>query len=220
MPSNSDGPPSAQARRLTVTRCLPGDNFGVIFLADGPILGLITHWLKGSSQRCFGDTCLPCRSNMDKVWKGYAPAIFYVKAEKHWLPTVLEVSESLELDLRGIVRRGQEWHLTRALAGRKRKPPTIGRWIRQLHADSLPPAFPTDQAVRVVYHDNLIETDVPSPLAARSMVEPLQLNPHGLPDKEQAPSVEEIARRREQIARLISQPRTNGIGAMPEGGKQ
>ena len=46
---------------------------------------------------------------MGKSGKGYAHAEIYSRAIKAWNPVVLEITEHLELDLRGQYARGQVW---------------------------------------------------------------------------------------------------------------
>lgn len=72
--------------------------------------GLQIHWIKGASVWCQGKDV--CRHHHEKlIWKGYCCVEDWNQAGNLWVPRVLEITESLDQDFRGVFRRGQIWEL-------------------------------------------------------------------------------------------------------------
>lgn len=135
--------------------------------------GLFTHYKPGKgSVICLGDkTCETTLHKLDRLWKGYACAEVWGEKTQKWWPTVLEISESLELDFRGLFKRGQMWEIWRDHPI-KRKPSKItGKLHEQLDPASLSPAFDLFPILRGLYHVNQVVLDARNPLPDRVMGE-------------------------------------------------
>jgi len=173
---------------LRFLRFLPGETWQVRFLADG-LLGLLTHWDKRQSRPCLGKECPTGLHQQPSYWKGYAPVLVWQARSKNWLPTVLEVTEHLELDLRGRRLRGEEWKLTRDEQTGKHKTPVMGEHIQTL--EKVPSAFEIKPCLIHLYHSTDLVFGAKNKLPARSMIEategppPLEAGPaDGLPPDE------------------------------------
>lgn len=213
-------PTSEPARRLSVLRVAENSKEQILVLADGPVKGFITHFTKGQSQACRGEEC-GCQSSMvNSLWKGYHPVMRFDRQGNCWIPTVLEVTEALELDFRGKFFRGQEWELSRGIITKKRKPAIFGRLIGSRDLPEHCRAFDVSPAVFWIYHDRSLKINLSSPIPQRVMVEPLTMNGPGQHDQaEKKATPEQLANLRKRLGGFLG----NGakeIGAMPEGGDQ
>lgn len=119
--------------RVRVLRLDPGESATVFCLTDGigpemnRVGGTFGHYFKGAWQPCIPEICPAAAHSQPRFWRGYVAAFRQDKASKCWVPCVLEVSESLELDMRGRYAAHQLWDISRAKASGKRKPPYVGR---------------------------------------------------------------------------------------------
>ena len=131
--------------------------------------GLFTHFYRGRSYYCCGKDCRVPSHAIDCTWRGYTPALILTnKAGKlYWRPHCLEITEHLELDMRGIFARGQLWEIYRRMGKRGDREPVEGR----LHDDpppaDLPPAFDVLPCLRAVHHRTDVELCHPSPMPPR-----------------------------------------------------
>jgi len=134
----------------------------------GAARGVITHWGKGRSYPCPGEES--CRTHLQSVWKGYAPAQRWFQADGLWRPVVFEMTEALvevcgTEDLRGKV-----------LAVHRQKT-KYGKF--QVSADELipadpmmiPAAFCVVSAVERLYRTKAIAWDIPAGLFLRETAE-------------------------------------------------
>lgn len=171
-PSRADG---ARTPRLRVFRIDPGTQWYVRVLSP-EYGGLFYHWVGrgkyGRSHYCQGPDCSPTLHKGRRYWKGYAAVEVWVEAESHWVPTVLEITEHLELDLRGRWKRGQTWILSRAEETAGKPAPVVGQLSEENPPGSVPPSFDVKPALQMLYHEERIHLGEPNPLPARQYVSP------------------------------------------------
>lgn len=219
MSDQSPRPASAPVRRLGVLRIGDGETHDVIFVQGGPILGLLTHYESKRSHACDGDGCQRCRKGMDLVWKGYASVLHWDRAGKQWWPTALEVTESLELDLRGRVFHSGLWQLSRKAPTKPgRHPPIVGLELQRGPAPLMCPTLDILPAVHWLYHDYTIELTVPSPIPARATVSAIAA-PSATEIANPPPKPEERATVKFTDRFKQSSPLTNGIAKNVKGGE-
>jgi hypothetical protein len=170
-PVPSQGPGEGR-RPLRVFRVEPGVEAIVRILSPvRSIVGIMTHWSKGRSLYCSPEGCAECRARSRRYWKGYLAALGWVEPSGCWLPIVLEVTESLELDMRGVIKRGQDWKLSRDREAKKQRQPVRGELRDQLDERELPRAFDFLPVLLNLYHELFMAVDVPNPMPGRVMVE-------------------------------------------------
>jgi len=144
----------------------PGGQFVRMLSPD--YKGLFTHYMKGRSHYCVGESCRIPTHATDRTWKGYVAAELLLRAPKPvWVPICLEITEYLELDFRDIYARGQLWELYKQDDGKGKKAAVTGR----LHPDPAPAElrkpFDIIPCLRSIYHRDVIDLKHPSPLPAR-----------------------------------------------------
>lgn len=163
-------PPRAPMRALRVLSIAPATTYHVMFLAD-EYGGCFTHYKK-KSHYCKGTDCPAWLHNCgDTTWKGYAPVVVWNSARNVWMPWVLEMTESLELDLRGILRRGQIWEIWRDPLGKK-STPVEGKLLEEdRDASRIPKAFDIVPVLRGLYHLTQIDLTSRNPMPPRTLVE-------------------------------------------------
>lgn len=103
-----------------------------------------------------------------RYWRGYVAALVWDRAAKKWLPTVLEVSESLELDMRGIYSPGQVWEISRGQKQKDKKPPYVGRLVDQSLSLAIFAPFDVRPIVEGLYHCRGMQLDQPSDREGRT----------------------------------------------------
>jgi hypothetical protein len=162
--------PDAQMNILRVFRVEPGTVWWIRTLSDH-YGGIITHWHRGRSHYCVGKECNPIMHRGDKIWKGYAPVEIFLEDRKKWFPFVLEISEHLELDFRGIYRRGQIWELFRSADDGKKKLGCEAILHETCDLKTLPPAFDFTAPVKSLYHTFELDLTVRNPLPPRIIVQ-------------------------------------------------
>jgi hypothetical protein len=178
MPSHPDRPhkPRPESYPLRVFRVKEGCTWTVLCLSER-IGGCFVHWLRGRSFYCDPRGCPPAKHNSDRQWKGYAAAHLWDAPAALWLPIVLEVTESLELDLRGLYARGQLWEVSRPEQSDRRKTPVAGRLIGTRTPRETPAAFDVKDVLRHLYHTDVIDLTAKNPLPSRVIVEPFKAPP-------------------------------------------
>lgn len=161
--------PRAPMRALRVLSIAPATTYHIMFLAD-TYGGCFTHYKK-KSHYCKGNDCPAWLHNCgDTTWKGYAPVVIWNAARNVWMPWVLEMTESLELDLREIVRRGQIWEIWRDPLGKK-STPVEGKLIEDdRDPKRVPPAFDIVPVLRGLYHLAQIDLTHKNPMPPRTLV--------------------------------------------------
>lgn len=161
---------------LRVFRVEPGMQICVRLLAS-EIRGVMTHYHRGRSQVCLGDDCPPAMHRDKQFWKGYIASEWYDKKLKLWFPTVLEVTECLELDMRGIIERGQVWELFRHAEAKKGEP-VRGALHETLDASRLREPFDILPVLRTLFHClGAFPMPVKNPLPPRVLIQPASDDP-------------------------------------------
>ena len=168
-PGGADRPASTPLR---VFRIDPGERWSVLML-DRTYGGLFVHWCRGRNLYCDPRGCDGPLHRMQRVWKGYAAAHLWVPRDTFWLPVVLEITESLELDFRGVYGRGQVWELSRDQLSARRKPPVKGKLVEKRPAGQVPDAFDVRSVLMHLYHVDAIDLTSKNPLPPRQLVEPV-----------------------------------------------
>lgn len=130
-------------------------------------VGCFTHYYRGASRYCAGKECRDVmHKSTDKTWKGYA-AVEIHEAGTTWVPFVLELSECLELDMRGRFRRGQVWKILRDQGDGRKPMPMRGILHEDRDPDSFPPAFDIRPVILRLYHVEKIDLSVKNPMPPR-----------------------------------------------------
>jgi hypothetical protein len=131
--------------------------------------GLFTHY-KGKSRYCPGeDLCQLHR--MDRVWKGYCAAEWWLRKERAWRPCVLEITESLELDMRDVFARGQVWEIWKEQKTTKKAPAVMGKMQELCDVKRLRPDFDYRPVLKALYHVDVIDLTKRNPMAPRLLME-------------------------------------------------
>lgn len=155
---------------LRVYRVEEGKTSHVRTLSEGYV-GLFTHYVKRRSLLCRGDQCDQATHKLDRVWKGYAAVERWEADIGKWLPCVLEISESLELDLRGRWRRGQIWEFFRDLPIQGKKQPITGKLQEEHDPAKMPPAFDFKPVLMHLYHTQALPLGALNPMPPRIIVQ-------------------------------------------------
>jgi hypothetical protein len=201
---------NAASVRLEITRLKAGQILSVQFLSPR-YGGLYTHWTRGRSQACRGADCVPAVHKGEQIWKGYVASAVWVDSVKRWHPTVFEITEALELELRGHYARGQIWRLIREPEGKKKRSPVRGKLLETRDERETPPAFDIIPALVVLYHWPELALDAESrlptpvcvvPSAGRAPAATTQAEP-----QKPAPTTFSFAERH--------RAQMNGIGVIP-----
>lgn len=139
----------------------------------GRIVGYLTHWDGGASRVCVGvPDCRPSLHRIETVWYGYLPVERWVEELRLWVPCVLQVTESLELDFRDRLQRGQYWTL--AMKGDKKKGNAArGQLDGPCDPAELPHPFDILPVLRSLYHvPDLQPPKIPNPAPGRVALSP------------------------------------------------
>jgi hypothetical protein len=175
--NGSQEPHSAPDRyALRVLRVDPGQSFK-IRLVSQRYGGLLTHWVRGRSVLCDGNECPALQHRSGTYWKGYALVEQWHGVKALWCPSVLEITENLELDFRGRYKRGQVWLLQRAPQVGRHKTGVFGVLMFEGQQENLRVPFDFLPVLRNLYHVSTIVLDKDNPMPARILVEPVAGNP-------------------------------------------
>lgn len=155
---------------LRVFRVEEGTTVHARTLSDG-YSGLITHYYKKRSLICRGDDCDSMIHKTERVWKGYAAVELWNAATKLWNPWVLEITESLELDLRGKWKRGQVWEFYRDTPTKGKAMPITGKLLEERDPATMPPAFEFRPVLLHLYHVHAIHLGALNPMPPRVLVQ-------------------------------------------------
>lgn len=167
----AENPPTPSRARLAVTRIKEGQKLHVRSLVDA-YGGLMTHY-KGRSVYCDrNNECRLCRTHPDRIWKGYFAAEAWDPVHKWWVPTVMELTERCELDLRHRFARGQTWLFSRAEQVSAKKTPVVASLFEEHDPASVPLPFEIYGALRILYHVQHIDLTTKNPLPDMVFVEP------------------------------------------------
>lgn len=130
----------------------------------------MTHYFRGRSRLCGGDECDAALHKSDRVWKGYAAVELYIQERKKWSPVVLEITENLELDFRGMYTRGQVWELWADPKVKNKNSPVYGKFMEQREESTFPAAFDYVPCLRAMYHVDRIDLSILNPCPPRVIV--------------------------------------------------
>lgn len=177
--------------------------------------GLFYHWNRGRSVYCTGNDCPAHVHKLPRCWKGYCAVELYRQNDAMWVPTVLEVSEHLELDFRHVYKRGQIWQIWRDKPSKKRNEPVQGRLTEECDPDHVPPPFSIVECLLHLYHVEVIDLSAKNPLPDRVIVKPSPAEQ--LPaclrqqHQEHEETADEMARKRQMLRDHLR----NGFGRKP-----
>lgn len=133
--------------------------------------GLLTHFIKGQgTQYCRKELCPAPWHKERLIWKGYLSGETHNFSAERWEPGVLELTESLELDFRGIYCRGQVWEIKRGIKVGRTNPPLVGRLHEQLNEKNLPPAFDYMPVLHHLYRVAPLDLTAKNPLPPRMLI--------------------------------------------------
>lgn len=161
--------PQGNVVALRVFRVEPGQNVFIRVLSES-YCGLLTHFSKGRSVYCKGSECPATVHNVDPTWKGYAAVEIHRPGTQVWVPWVLEITEHLELDMRGIFARGQVWELWAEKQTDKRRPPVQGKLAERRDPLRFPAAFDIVPVIQCLYHNTRLDLQKKNPLPPRVIV--------------------------------------------------
>lgn len=195
---------------LRVFRVPPGKAAKIVLLSKN-VAGVFVHWVKTRSWLCVGMECPANLHKGDRLWKGYVSALLWDQAACHWLPIVAELSEHVELDMRGQMARGQMWEIMRGATVGKRHQPTKAMLIGTQKSSDLPMDYDTMPTLQHLYHAEKIDISFTNPLPARVMVLPFSAPP---PPKRMEESGDDKPISSEELTRGLNQMRQR-LGVMP-----
>lgn len=162
------GRPCADA--LEVFRVACGHTW-FVWLYSYNACGCYTHWIDGRSRYCDPAGCrYKCRTE-ERYWKSYAAAGVFDPDRELYIPVVLEITERLELDLRGVAKRGQRWKLSRAPQDGPSEKPIRGVLDGERLPSETPMAFDVLPVVRRLYHVEALALTQACPLPSIIRVE-------------------------------------------------
>jgi hypothetical protein len=133
--------------------------------------GCFTHWMKQNSQYCDGPRCIWNCAKQRKQWKGYGAADVYDPVAKLYVPFALEITESMELDLRGRWTRGSIWRIHWPFAKKGHNEPKRAEFVRQLDEREVPPVWDVVPCLLNMFHIFSIDLTVKNPMPPRVLVQ-------------------------------------------------
>lgn len=155
-------PPVQLVNQLRIHRTDEDTSWSVRMLSDA-YDGLFTHWLRGRSEYCDPDGCQHCGRRLKRTWRGYCAAEVYLQGLNKWLPTVLELTEALEVEFRGVYQRGQVWRVWRNKETTDDREAVRGELVEYVDPDQLPPAFDYRPPLLKVYAVERIQLGIANP---------------------------------------------------------
>lgn len=185
-------------------------------------LGINTHWLRGRSEYCPGDSCPPGDHRKGSVWKAYAPVEKYLQSKNKWEPWLLEITENLDHEMSGVVKRGQVWQLEKLHLPGRQSLALSGLLIEECNPDTFPQPFDFWPVLVHLFHRTDIRLDVENPMPRRPVATlsegEIPANYRTAPTQpEEKPSPEQLERFRQM--RLKISATANGIGEISRNGK-
>jgi hypothetical protein len=154
---------------LRVLRVEAAETLTVVF-RTASVTGCFTHFVKGRSRYCDPDVCKWGCPRLERTWKGYDLVDCFEPRSSMWVPWVLEITEHLELDLRGRYARGHSWQLARAAEAKDHRSPVVGKFLGVVPADRVQPTVNFDAVLRTLFHVERISLDVRNPMPDRILV--------------------------------------------------
>jgi hypothetical protein len=161
---------------LRVFRVADGARHKVLCLSTWDGQGILTHFVRRRSVYCTGSDW--CKAHKEpSTWRSYLHALVWHPADKTWIPVAFEVTERLELDMRGVYQRGQVWEVCRPRSARGERHAVQGRVAETRPASELPREIDIRPVLCTLYHEPTIEMNVSNPLPAKIIVELENLAP-------------------------------------------
>lgn len=199
-----------RAYRLRILRVGAGEKLCVRMLSKS-IKGVFTHYLEKRSYFCPGQECSCQHSRKPRLWKGYVSSEVYNQERNLWLPVVLELTEYLELDMRGVYQRGQVWQLSREKEEGKKKKPVCGVLLELRDERNFPPAHQILETLRHLFHAMDLQLLYDNPLPARTMVAPSEGEAPEILKRELPPTPEQKAEAAAKLRQFLDErKRLNG----------
>ena len=156
---------------MKTLRVHSGDN--IIVRTLSPLyFGFLTHWCKKRSKLCFYKECPGEIHKCDMAWKGYASVEQWFPGNAAWFPASLEITESLELDMRDLYARGQVWEIWKTLSDRGESEPVRGKMHESHPEETLPAEYDVFPVIRALYHVVDLPPRVKSHVPQRILVAP------------------------------------------------
>ncbi len=160
----------AEQTQLRLLRLACGES-QTIRTIDGTYGGLIVHHQAQRSMYCRGEHCSSALHKIPSNWKGYAGVEVWDGDFKLWRPTVLEITEAMELDFRERFARAQEWIISRAVRVKGKASACSAKFVRRLDQAGLRKPFPILPVIVTVYHCDEIDLSVKNPMPGRVFLE-------------------------------------------------
>jgi len=191
---------------LRVERVDPGASKDV-WITGITMHGIMTRFQNGRSVYVHPEDHETVVVGKPIVWKGFLSACVYDRNLKQWVPVCLEISERLELDLRGRWKRGQIWRLSRAKLEGKKKPPTRGALIETREDRDTPHPLDLRHKIEDIFRVKGMHLTTDNPLPDHVIVVPVNAPPAGQqaipadPASRIDPAL--VAEQRKKLAELI-----------------
>jgi hypothetical protein len=175
------------------------------------ILGYFTRWLGKHSQYVpLSDLPPAGERKKEHVWVGFVLCQAWNDDRRLWEGIVLQVTENLEVDMRGHYDRGQIWEIVKQKPGKKGSP-ISGARIGDCDLATLPPAVCFLDVLRVMWHvPDLQAGSIANPMPPRIyLADSSDAPPPGSKAKQEAddlaarPSADELERQRRERKRLL-----------------
>jgi hypothetical protein len=167
MPTSSGGPArsrgsSSPVRVLSVPVGIP---VTVLFLSG--YRGMDSHRVGKGTEPCPGPSeCGHCKRRQGIIWKGYAPVLAWDQVRELWHPFVIELTESIEEELRGRQLRGEVWSLWREGKG-KNNDPVTGLFLERKQGSVVIEPFDIVSVLLRMYHVSSIRLDRPNTMPGK-----------------------------------------------------
>jgi hypothetical protein len=227
IPVSRDTAPLPLPIDLRVLRIAKGQTVRVRCLASPaarqrePLLGYLTHWIRGRTRVCRGEPgCEPAIHKVDPIWYGFLPFDVWDDNAELWFPVVLQVTESLDLDFRGRLERGQFWLISRPNVKTSGNP-VRGQFLGHADLETLPEPFGFQATLAILFHwPELPLPKTPNPTPARVSLSPSVGAPP--PGSKAAVQAQEKANmpKAEEAKELFRKLRERGGKELPSGNGQ
>lgn len=192
--------------------------------------GLDTHHTSKQPFPCEGiDRCSYCKRRQGIIWKGYAPVLAWDATKSLWHPFVLEITESLEEELRGRDLRGEVWHLFREGKG-KNNDPLTGLFAERKTGRVVIEPFDIVPVLLRLYHVSSLRLGRPNTMPAKLVLPAIAGDAPALPpgaspateakpDPAKVQSFRELRQQAEEAARRRAGGQTRPTGEVNGNGK-
>lgn len=231
---------SGRSQRIELLSVELNEECYVRFLTALRQLG--THYFKAAGDKkarshpCYGANCQKPDHSHPYISKWYAAVLCWDAEHKDWREWVLEVTEGLELNLRGEHLPGSEWFITRSGESGARSP-VSGTKLGDVDADSLGKPCDVEQFLKHFYRKDHLPAPSRPPIPDRPVsvtrpgMPPLRLAGRDAQRAEKRPTIDPATREQFQAAkdRMANKtddpafkpnphlkPFVNGVGHVPE----